>query len=418
MTQDPNVLVAVDIGTTKVFTAVARADDGRNFRVLAHSVLQSEGVDRGNVTDTVEAAAQIRESIQDVARRAATTVNEAYVGITGSHVSYTNREDVIGWAASRGVITREDLEKVPATVVVAGARAGHTVIHALPRSYKLDGQSGVRDPLGMHTDRLEVDSHVISAKTPYTRSVSRAIEKAGLGVKSLVLAPIASAEAVLSEAEKHDGTMLVDIGGGTSDIIRFERGAVEYTSVLPVGGFQFTNDICIAFQTTFAAASAVKHQHGTTEPATLSAIDEVTLPGVGRGQHQVVPLRDISQLLRERAMELVRLVRMKMVESGIEDPGRCKLVLTGGCSKLPGLEDMFRRFLTPNVRVAGPWPYPGIPEEMRQPEYSTGVGLLHWAMTNPGALRALHTDGHQNGHTNGKSHESGAPRLLKWLFPN
>jgi cell division protein FtsA len=414
MTQDPNILAAVDVGTTKVCTIIARREGDRYLRVLSHSVAPSQGLQRGNVTDVAEAGGAIRDSIQQAARQSSATVNSVYVGITGSHVSFENRSDQIDWAATRGVITRDDLNRVPHTVADASERRGHTVIHALPRYYTLDRQSGIRDPLGMHTRRLEVASHVVSAETFLVRNLTQAMEQTGLRIEAFVLGPVASAEAVLSEDEKLNGVVLVDIGGGTSDIIVFERGTVAYTSVLPVGGSHFTNDICVTYRTTYEAAESAKLEHGTTEPATLKASDEIVLPVQGRERQRQVALRDLSQLMRERAVELARMIRIKMAEAGIRNPGASAIVLTGGSSRLPGLEGIIQKHLCSNTRTRGPGRRLGVPEELRQPEFATAAGILLWAIRNSDTLSSSSNE------TTGQpsqSQGSGPPRLIRWLFP-
>ncbi len=384
MTQEPEILAAVDVGTTKVCTIVARREGNRQFRILSHSVVPSKGVGRGNIVDIAIAGDAIQESIRQASQQASERVVSAYVGITGSHVTFARQMDVIDWAASRGVITREDLDKVPGTVAATGKRQGHTVIHALPRSYVLDRQAGIRYPLGMHTKYLEVESNIISARTPLTRNLVSAIERAGLRVDALVLEPIASAEAVLTEDEKYEGTVLVDIGGGTSDIVIYKRGVVEHVAVIPIGGFQFTNDISVTFNVTMDAAESAKLEYGNTEPITYSAIDSVSLPQQGRGGMRRIALRDISQLVRERATEVVRMIRLKIQESGIEDTSACSIVLTGGSSKLPGLDSVVIRNLTDRIRIGGSRPGPNVPNELCGPEFATGVGLLRWAMKYQG----------------------------------
>ena len=235
----------------------------------------------------------------------------------------------------------------------------------------------------MHTNRLDVESHVVSADTAFVHSLSHAIETAGLRVQGLVLDPIASAEAVLTEREKLMGAVLVDIGGGTSDVIVFERGNVELTAILPVGGFQFTNDICVTYRTNYTSAETAKLEKGNTDPTVFRASDEIVLPVQGRERQRRVALRELSQLLRERAFELSRMVRLKIIEAGIEDPSETDLVLTGGSSRMVGMEDLFRQRLTPSVRVAGPDPALDLPEGLRGPEFSTSVGLLRWAVKQP-----------------------------------
>ena len=415
MTQDPNVVVAVDVGTTKVCTIVARREGASGFRVLSFSVVPSEGLARGVVTDVPDAVEVVRKSIQDAARQATTTVRSAYVGITGSGVSFENRSDLIDWAATQGVITRDDLDRVPDAVARAGARPGHQVIHAMPRNYILDGQSGIRDPLGMHTRSLEVESHVVSAEISYVRNLTSAVEKSGLSVQALVLDPVASAEAVLTQDERYEGAVLIDIGGGTSDIIVFERGTVELTAVLPVGGFQFTNDICVTYNTDYSAAEAAKLEHGHAEPTTFKAADEIVLPVRGRERQRRVALREFSQLLRERALELSRLIRLKMIEAGIEDPTTSNVVLTGGSARLPGITDLFRRRLTRNVRVGGPDPTLDMPDGLHGPEFATSVGLLRWALRQPPGPTGTESPG--SGREPERIQQKGGRGLLRWLFP-
>ena len=415
MTQDSKVIAAVDVGTTKVCTIVARQEGTRQFSVISYSVVPSRGIDKGTVTDISEAEESIRSSISEATGKVDETVTSAYVGITGSHVSFENRSDRIDWAATKGVITRSDLEKIPQTVAEASRQPGRQVIHALPSNYVLDGQSGIVDPLGMHTRRMEVDSHVVSAEVSLVRRLTQAVEKAGVAVQALVLEPLASAESVLSEVEKYEGSVLVDMGGGTSDIIMFDRGIVEYTSVLPIGGFQFTNDMCVAFNTTYDAAEMVKLEYGNTDPATFGALDDVGIPVRGRHVDTRVGLRDISQLLRERARELLRLIRIKMAEAGIDDTTKSTLVLTGGSSRLPGLDTLVKRHLTPNVRIGGANPISGLPEILRGPEFATSVGLLMWALKHPSPPPDSPTQ--QSSPSSDNSHRARRSRLLRWMFP-
>ena len=427
MIQDTNTMAAVDVGASKVCAIIARREGARGVSVVSRGVVPSEGLDRGNVIDPSQAGAVISRALAAAAQGTSSAVGAAYVGITGSHVAFENRMDHIDWAAARGVITAADLAKMPATISEAASRPGQKVIHAIPVNYVLDGQSGIRDPLGMHAKRLEVESHIVSAKTRYVDNLERAVGEAGLSVQSLVLEPIASANAVLTESEKYNGAVLIDIGGGTSDIIAVRRGMAEYISVLPIGGFQFTNDICVAFRTPYPAAEEAKLKYGTTEPVTYSALDEIQLPQQGRLSSRTVTLRDLSQLMRERAAELIRLIRLKIIESGIENPGAVSIVLTGGSSRLPGLDEMTRRIIGPNVRVGGANPAFALPDELRGPEFATGVGLVAWALDHPVAPRRAPSGGDRRPNRPARDGQTSAdagraPKksggFLRRLFPN
>ncbi len=383
--QATRTIVAVDVGATKICTIVAESESPEWARVISHSITPSEGVTKGNVTDVSRAGAAIRRSVSAAARKSATPITSAYVGITGTHVSFQDRYDRINWAATKGVITLDDIINIPKSIAAASARSGRHVLHALTRTYTLDGQRGIQNPLGMHTKRLEVESHVISADPFLVRKLTDTVLKSGLDVSALVFQPVASAAAILTDEEKDEGVALVDIGGGTTDLIIFQQGAVQYTSVLPVGGFQFTNDICIAFDATFESAEAAKLEHGTADILDTRPEEEVTLSIEGREWPRTILRRDIAQLLKDRAVELVRLIRIKMVESGIEDTDDFKVVLTGGTAKLPGMESLVRDNLTSDVRIGSPNSRWELPRDLEEPEYATSIGLVTWAMRNHGA---------------------------------
>ena len=383
--QAARTIVAVDVGAAKICTIVAESESPERARVISHSITPSDGVTKGSITDVSRAEAAIRRSVSAAARKSATPITSAYVGITGIHVSFQDRYDRINWAATKGVITLDDLINVPKSIAAASARSGRHVLHALTRTYTLDGQRGINNPLGMHTTRLEVESHVISADPLLVRNLTDAVRKSGLDVSALVFQPVASAAAVLTDKEKDEGVALVDIGGGTTDLIIFQQGAVQHTSVLPVGGFQFTNDICIAFDATFESAEVAKLEHGTTDVLGTRPEEEVTLSIEGREWPRTILRRDIAQLMKDRAVELVRLIRIKMVESGIEDTDDFKVVLTGGTAKLPGMESLVRDNLTSDVRIGRPNSRWELPRDLEEPEYATSIGLVTWAMRNPDA---------------------------------
>ena len=386
--RDARIVTGIDVGTTKVCTIMGRTSGPRDLEVLAHSLVPCEGLKKGNVEDITATARAIRASVDEIERRAQIAVRSAYVGVTGAHVTFENRVDTLDWVGKHGVITAEELTHVPETVASVGVAVGREVIHALPITYRLDGRGGIRNPLGMHTDHLEVETHVVTGAPSPIEQLARAVESSGLKVEGLVLEPLASSEAVLTREEKDQGAVLVDIGGGTTDVVVFRNGRIAYTGVIPVGGYQFTYDICQTYNTTYAAAEAAKLAYAHTEPYVASAVEEVSLPVLGRVSAQKVPRRDICQLVRERAQELVPLIRLKLNEAQIDDVSRIRLVLTGGSSNLPGLQALMQRTLTNHVRIGVPNVHPGIPGELRAPHFATGVGILLWAKDKRGTATA------------------------------
>jgi len=414
MKQDSEIVVAIDVGTSKVCTIVARRDDRSGIRVISHSVVPSKGIDKGNVTDVDATSRAISASVAEAAAVAGVPINEAYVGVTGSHITYENRHDQLRWATERGVITTADLLEVPRTVTASIREEGRKVLHTLPRNYVLDGQRGIRNPLGMHTTRLEVESHVISGASDEVDNLLHAVHQAGMNVNSLVLVPIASAQAVLSDDDMESGAALVDVGAGTTDIVVYSNGSPFYNAVLPIGGFQFTNDIRVTYSTTYEAAEKAKQEIGNTEPATVKANEEVSLPIEGRTSNRQVAVREICQLMRERAQELVRLIRIKLHEAGQSETSGVRLIFSGGASELPGLDDMVRRTISNHVRIGVPGGIQDLPDELRSPKFATSIGMLLWAIRDGESAQSSVADKvreYKPGPNNGVS------KILKKLLP-
>ena len=383
MMEEPRLLTAIDIGTTKVCTIVARQTGPTDFEILGYSVVPHEGLRKGSLADVTLTEQSVRASLKKVETKTGLSIQSAYVGVSGTHVSYENRWDTIDWAGEHGVITHEDLMRVPNAVSSASRKVGRQVIHAIPMVFSLDGKRGIRNPMGMHTSNLKVKSHVVTGTPSAISSLVESVTAAGVAVTDMILVPLASSEAVLTPEEKHRGAAVADIGGGSTDIVVFKGGSVCHTSVVPVGGFQFTNDICHTYNTPYEAAEAAKLQYAHTEPHAAPIREEVSLPVIGRTLQLKVARRDICQITRERAQEIVRLIKLKLVEAQVEDIGMSKLVLTGGSANLRGLEELVRRTLTSRVRLGIPIAKSSIPNELRDARFSTAVGMILWAVRQP-----------------------------------
>ena len=373
------VITAVDVGTTKVCTIVGRRDGANGVEVLAHSVVPSDGLRKGNVYDVNVSARAIRASIAEVEEETGLRFESAYIGVTGSHLRFENRRDKL--ETSGGVITSEDLNAEPSGLKSASNEPGRKVIHAIRMAYSLDGDSGIRNPVGMHGRDVQVDTHLVTGATSFVANLVEAVEKAGVKAECLVLEPLASGMAVLAREEKERGALVVDIGGGTTDVVAFKRGRICYTGVIPVGGHQFTNDIAVTFNTPQPAAEAVKLEYAHTEIPVTGANEEISLPVVDRDVELLVRRLDICRLTRERAQELIRLIGLKVDEARQANPSAARLVLTGGASNLPGLADLMQKRLALRVRHGVPNGHASIPPTLRDSAYATGVGILLWAAT-------------------------------------
>lgn len=382
MIQERELFTSIDIGTTKICTIISERADSGPLSILGHGVVPSKGINKGNVIDEVTTVEAIRSSISMAEQDASVEVSSAYVGITGSHISFENRISILDWVGKNGVITRDDLNHVPSTIANSMNDTGKEIIHALPIAYSLDGEYGIKDPMGMHSSRLEVQSHVVTASPSLTRKLVQSVENAGVKVESLVLQPLASGASVLTKEEKNLGVALVDIGGGTTDVIVYREGSVCFSSVIPVGGIQFTNDISLTYDTSQSSAEDAKLKYANTEPETIGPEEHVRLNIEGKKTELKIPRHELCQLTKERAQELVRLIKLKLDDAEIEDLTNYRVVITGGGSILPGLESLIRRMLTTNVRMGRPNGYiENIPEIINTPCYSAGLGILIWAST-------------------------------------
>jgi len=383
MIQEKKLFTSIDIGTTKICTIISERSDSGPLSILGHGVVPSQGINKGNVMDEVTIVEAIRSSISMAEQDASVKVDSAYVGITGSHISFENRISILDWVGKNGVITRADLNHVPSKIANSINDTGKEIIHALPIAYSLDGEYGIKDPMGMHSNRLEVQSHVVTASPSLTRKLVQSVENAGVKVESLVLQPLASGASVLTKEEKDHGVALVDIGGGTTDVIVYREGSVCFSSVIPVGGIQFTNDISLTYDTSQSSAEDAKLEYANTEPETIGPEEHVRLNIEGKKTELKIPRHELCQLTKERAQELVRLIKLKLDDAEIEDLTNYRIVITGGGSNLPGLAGLIKRMWTTNVRMGRPNGYiENIPENINTPSYSAGLGILIWASNN------------------------------------
>jgi len=371
------MVVGIDVGTTKVCSiAGLRRDDG-SFQILSHSSVPCNGLSKGNVSDIEATSDAIRKSVNGLQEAIGFNIESAYVGVTGPDIAFENRRDDLAPISGHGVITAEDLDREPKALAESADEPGRQLIHALRMTYSVEGEDGIRNPIGMHSDTIEVDTHMVTAATVLVDKLATAVEQAGISVTGMVLEPMASGLAVMTPAERIRGTVLVDIGGGTTDVVGFQQGRVCFTGVIPVGGFQFTNDIAVTYNTRFEAAENVKLAHASTDIPRFG--QDVSLPVTGSDVDLRVDVAEICQLVRERANELARLIKIKLDESDIEGLSKYRIVLTGGSSNLPGIAELFQRSLSVAVRRGVPGGRDGFPDELRNPRYATAVGILQWA---------------------------------------
>ena len=393
-------ITAIDVGTTKVCTIVGTGSSPSRLKVLAHSTIPSRGLRKGNVVDSDAVTKSIRSSLDEVESQLGQKISSAYIGVTGAHVTFENRKEKVRVGNDRNVVTSDDLARAPVAAAEAAADSGRQLLHAIVLEYSVENE-GIRNPVGMHAQEIEVDSHLITGASSYVDKLVRAVEGAGITLDGLVLEPLASGQAVLTPQERERGVVVVDIGGGTTDVVGFLRGKVFYTAVIPVGGYQFTNDIAFVYDTTYEAAEDVKLKHVGVDPRDLGDGDAISLP-INDSDVLKVPRRDICKLARERAQELVKLIGIRLREAEIGPVASMRLVLTGGASSLQGLQTLVEHGLTKHVRMGGPDGSLTLPDELRGPAHSTAVGILLWAIGH-----RPHMNGLNNGSVAADANRSG-----------
>ena len=368
-------LTSLDVGTTKICTTMADIDEGGSVRIIGVGVAPSRGLHKGLVVNISEAKESIRESIKKAEQASGSKIDSACVGVTGRHVSSVNNRGVVAINRSDRLVRRDDLKRVLQCARSIKVPSDRKLLHVIPRSYAVDGQTGVMNPVGMHGFRLDVETHIITAAVTSVQNLIKCIRGVGVDIDDLILEPLASSEAVLTEDEKQVGTILADIGGGTTDVAVFKDGSIWHTAILPVAGYQLTRDVAIGLGLPFDVAEEMKKRYGSVMPVYESKLE--TLNTISEDGHGV-SYQDLCDILRARVEEILRLILLEMPHSEYETFVPGGLVLTGGSANLSGIEVLGRDILRLPVRVGMPTNIYGIADTLHDPAYATSVGLLLW----------------------------------------
>ena len=371
-----STLTSIDVGTTKVCTTVADVDDGGGVRVIGVGITPCVGLHKRLVVIINEAKESIRESVRKAEQASGYRVESAFVGVTGRHITSLNNRAVVAITRNDRLVRSDDLRRVLTSARSVKIPADRKLLHVIPRGYAIDGQPGVRNPVGMHGFRLDVEAHIITAAITSVQNLVKCIRGIGIDIDDLILEPLASSEAVLSEDEKQVGIILADIGGGTTDIAIFREGSIWHTAILPVAGYQITRDIAIGLGLPFDVAEEMKKKYGTVAPVyeAKTSVGNDNLITNGHG----VSHQDLCDIIRARVEEILRLIVLEMPNSEYETLVPDGIVLTGGSANLAGIEALGRNTLQLPVRVGIPSNIYGIAETLHDPAYATSVGLLLW----------------------------------------
>jgi cell division protein FtsA len=368
-----NVVVGIDVGTTKICTIVGevRADD---LYVIGVGVEPSRGMKKGVVMDVNALINAVSASVHKAERNSRYQINRAFVSVASGNIDARNSKGVVGISSKNGVqIT--DLERAIDAARAIPLPHNREILHVIPRSYTLDGQEGVRSPLGMHGFRLEVETHIIMASTSGLQNIEKCVHAAGVTVDRFILNPLASADVVLAPSEREMGSVVVDIGGGTTDIAIFQNGSVWHTAVIPVGGWHLTNDIAVRFHLPYETAEGVKLEYGNADPNAIDPEEQFLVPQFGEDTMVQVSRRELAETIYYRVEELFELIAEEIKRSGV-GVIPAGAILTGGSSQLPGMKTIAANVLKLPARLAQPEKISGMSDQLLHPSYSTSVGLL------------------------------------------
>lgn len=385
---DEEIVVGIDIGTTKVCTLVARVEGERSLRILGVGIEPSQGIRKGTIVDLQAASQSIARSIEKAERSSGLEVTAALVSLAGSHVSSVNSKGVVG--ISGRVIEPEDVARALDAAQAVAIPHNREIIHVIQRGFTVDGQDGIRMPIGMHGYRLEVEAHIITAAAATVENLRQSVQASGVEVTQFVLNPLASAEVVLSETERQMGAVVCDIGGGTTDMAIYIDGDVWHTMVLGVGGNHVTSDIAHGLRLSMAQAEEIKKQYGHAVQEEIEENDLFTARSFGDETAAQISKRELSMIIEARMEEIFDLVLQEIKRSGYDGLLPAGMVLTGGSSLLPGTRTLASRVMGLPVRIARPENMVGLTDQLHSPAYSTSVGLLYWALmmseTAPGVV--------------------------------
>ncbi|MCO5143401.1 MAG: cell division protein FtsA [Oligoflexia bacterium] len=369
-------LVGLDIGTTKICAIVGQITE-TGIDIIGMGTRPSTGLRKGAVIHIDSTVEGIQRAIEEAELMAGLEIGNVYVGVAGNHVRSFNSSGVV--SVKNKEIDASDVDRVIDAAKAIAIPADRQVIHLVPQDYIIDGQDGIKDPVGMNGVRLEGKIHIITASTSGIQNLVKCTNRAGVNVTELVLEPIASAEAVLSEDEKELGVALVDIGGGTSDICIFAGGALVHTGVINVGGNHITSDIAVGLRTPQLEAERIKVRHGCCLKDLVNSEETIEVPGVGGRQPRIVARRLLAEIIEPRAEEMFQLIRAEIEKTGYMDLIGSGVVLTGGCSMLEGVPELAEMVFEMPVKRGFPTGTGGMRDIVNSPKFATGVGLLKYA---------------------------------------
>lgn len=369
-------IVALDIGSTKTCALVGEQEDDGAVKFAALGAAESKGWRKGQIVNLDLAVSSIRRAVEEAETLVGMPVESALIGVAGSHVRGVNSRGGITIGGRPRDVQRDDVRRAIEAARGVSLPDDREVLHVLPQEFFLDGQDNIRDAIGMVGQRLEANVHIVTASGTATQNIVTAVNRAGVRVDDTVLEPLASAEAGLTQDERELGSCLLDIGGGTTELIAYTSGVVRHTAAIPVGGDHFTNDLAVGLRTPIPEAEKIKRERACSLREMLIEDVPIEIASVGDRPPRTIFTRMLSEIVEPRAQELLILVRDELRRAGLESQIPAGIVLTGGGAHLRGLMELAEKIFNLPVRVSAPRGLAEMSEEVSQPEYATAVGLV------------------------------------------
>jgi cell division protein FtsA len=377
---DKQVIVGLDIGTSKVLALVGEITAEATIEVIGMGSQPSRGLKKGVVVNIESTVQSIQRAVEEAELMADCEINSVYTGIAGSHVRSLNSHGVV--AIRDREVTHADVEHVIEAAKAVAIPADQRILHVLPQEFLIDGQEGIRDPIGMSGVRLEAKVHIVTGADSAAQNIIKCVQRCGLVVEDVVLEQLASSFAVLTDDEKELGVCLVDVGGGTTDIAVFSAGAIRHTAVIPIAGDQVTNDIAVSMRTPTQYAEDIKIRYACALSQLANPDESIEVPSVGDRPARRLARQTLAEVVEPRYEELFNLIREDLQRSGFEEVIAAGIVLTGGSARMEGAIDLAEEIFHVPVRLGLPGQVKGLGDVVRNPIYSTGVGLLLYAREN------------------------------------
>ena len=374
------MVVGIDVGSSKICALVGEVGGEFDLRIVGVGVVPSRGLRKGVVVNVAEATAAIAAAVEDAERASGYRIERAYVGLSGTHVSSQNSQGVVAVSRREEGITLEDVDRVLDAAGAVTFPHNRELLHVIPRQYVVDGQGGVRDPLGMHGFRLEVEAHIVSGSVTAVQNLLKCVVGVGVEVDEVVLASLAAGHAVLAGNEREMGVVLVDIGEGTTDIAIFIDGTVWHTATLGIGGEYITSDVGIGLRLPAETAESVKIQYGHARAVQVGPEERFTVESFGGDVPQSVARWKLAEIIEARVEEMLGLVGQEIKRSGYDGLLPAGVVLCGGVARLPGIQELGREVLGLPVRIGAPQGLVGLVDRITGPAYAVPVGLVGWGL--------------------------------------